>query len=85
MAALPEQSRIRHMTPDSCQADSVVLAVNLAVALAGSNRRLVGLLDADVHGPSIPRMMNLAGRPQTTPGPSLDVQDTQPCRDAICA
>ncbi|MDQ6971858.1 MAG: iron-sulfur cluster carrier protein ApbC [Mariprofundaceae bacterium] len=36
-------------------------AVNLAVALAQSGAR-TGLLDADIYGPSIPRMMGLTGR-----------------------
>lgn len=36
-------------------------AVNLAVALAQSGAR-TGLLDADIYGPSIPRMMGLSGR-----------------------
>ncbi|KAL0019302.1 hypothetical protein WJX79_010711 [Trebouxia sp. C0005] len=45
-------------------------AVNIAVALAGLNssegpRLKVGLLDADVYGPSIPQLMNLHGRPTT--------------------
>ncbi len=39
------------------------VAVNLAVALAASGRR-VGLLDADVYGPSLPRMLGLSRRPE---------------------
>ncbi|CAM6037001.1 unnamed protein product [Sphagnum compactum] len=39
-------------------------AVNLAVALAVECRLRVGLLDADVYGPSIPSLMKLQGRPQ---------------------
>uniref|UniRef100_UPI00398E76C5 iron-sulfur cluster transfer protein NUBPL isoform X2 n=1 Tax=Pristiophorus japonicus TaxID=55135 RepID=UPI00398E76C5 len=40
-------------------------AVNLALGLA-ANDLVVGLLDADVYGPSIPRMMNLRGNPELT-------------------
>jgi ATP-binding protein involved in chromosome partitioning len=40
-------------------------AVNLAIALQGLGRK-TGLLDADIYGPSIPRMLNLKGKPQTT-------------------
>lgn len=36
------------------------LAVNIACALAASGRR-VGLLDVDLHGPSVPRMLGLTG------------------------
>jgi len=36
-------------------------AVNLAVALAATGAR-TGLLDADIYGPSVPRMLGLAGR-----------------------
>ncbi|MBK5932876.1 ATP-binding protein involved in chromosome partitioning [Rhodovulum imhoffii] len=43
------------------------VATNLAVALARQGRR-VGLLDADIHGPSVPRMMGVSGRPGATPG-----------------
>ncbi len=39
------------------------VAVNLAVALAKDGAK-VGLVDADVYGPSIPLMMGLKGRPQ---------------------
>jgi len=38
------------------------VAVNLAVALARAGRR-VGLLDADLHGPSIPTLLRLADTP----------------------
>ncbi len=37
-------------------------AVNLAAALAGQGHK-TGLLDADIYGPSIPRMLNLKGKP----------------------
>lgn len=43
-------------------------AVNLAVALAVECRLRVGLLDADVYGPSIPSLMKLQGRPQLDSG-----------------
>ena len=42
------------------------IAANLALALAQQGAR-VGLLDADVYGPSQPRMMGLVGRRPTTP------------------
>ncbi|CAI9107686.1 OLC1v1007100C1 [Oldenlandia corymbosa var. corymbosa] len=42
-------------------------AVNLAVSLANRCKLKVGLLDADVYGPSIPIMMKLEGKPQVTP------------------
>jgi len=39
------------------------LAANLAVSLSESGRR-IGLLDVDLHGPSIPRLLGLGGRAQ---------------------
>ena len=38
-------------------------AVNLALALTAEGAK-VGLLDADIYGPSQPRMMGLSGRPE---------------------
>ena len=46
-------------------------AVNLAVAMAVNGRR-VGLLDADIYGPSMPRMMAIRGKPTTPDGKRLD-------------
>jgi ATP-binding protein involved in chromosome partitioning len=48
------------------------VAANLALALAAQGAR-AGILDADIYGPSMPRMMGLAGeRPTTTDGRTLD-------------
>ncbi|KAH6766771.1 protein required for NADH [Perilla frutescens var. hirtella] len=41
-------------------------AVNLAVSLANKCKLKVGLLDADVYGPSIPIMMKLRGKPEVS-------------------
>ncbi len=43
------------------------VSANLAVALARQGRR-VGLLDADIYGPSIPRMMGVNRRPSSPDG-----------------
>ncbi|HTL50331.1 MAG TPA: iron-sulfur cluster carrier protein ApbC [Steroidobacteraceae bacterium] len=48
------------------------VAANLALALAALGAR-AGLLDADVYGPSMPRMMGLQGeRPTTADGKTLE-------------
>lgn len=43
------------------------VAANLAVALAARGQK-VGLLDADVYGPSQPRMLGVSGRPSSPDG-----------------
>ncbi len=40
------------------------VAVNLAAALAGMGLR-VGLIDADIHGPSLARMLGVTSKPET--------------------
>ena len=46
------------------------VASNLAVALAREGRR-VGLLDADIYGPSQPRMMGVSQRPGSPDGKTI--------------
>jgi ATP-binding protein involved in chromosome partitioning len=49
------------------------VAVNLALALAESGAK-VGLLDADIYGPSIPLMMGATSRPGTRDGRIIPVE-----------
>lgn len=45
-------------------------AVNLALGLAANGLK-VGVLDADIYGPSMPRLLGLHARPESTDGKTL--------------
>ncbi len=47
------------------------VAVNLALGLAAGGHA-VGVLDADIYGPSMPRMLGISGKPVSTDGRRLE-------------
>ena len=68
---LPEVERIVAVSSGKGGVGKSMVAANLAAALAlgagaGSSARRVGLLDADIYGPNIPRMFGVHARPRVT-------------------
>lgn len=62
---LPNVSKILLVSSCKGGVGKSTVSTNLAIALRNSNLN-VGLLDADIFGPSIPKLMNLKGEPRLT-------------------
>jgi ATP-binding protein involved in chromosome partitioning len=70
---LPHVAGIKHMIAVASGKGGVgksTTAVNLALGLQ-ADRAQTGILDADIYGPSQPRLLGLAGRPQVAHGNTL--------------
>ncbi|GHE02764.1 sodium:proton antiporter [Defluviimonas sp. 20V17] len=68
--AVPGVDRILVVASGKGGVGKSTVSANLAVALARQGRR-VGLLDADIYGPSQPRMMGVSARPDSPDGETI--------------